>query len=298
MIPLNHQHLYYFWVVAREGSVSKAGEKLCLTQPTVSGQLAQLQKFLGKKLFEREKNRLVLTEEGRFVLDYANQIFNTAEELLEELRRGAPHKKNPRIRLGIDAHVSKQFALRCLKTIYAYKPTPEITLLEGSQKDLLRALRSQEFDLLLSEQIDLSEPSGTYTTVEVGRVRIFFVAAPQIARQVRRFPRDLANIPLLLPVPTSPVSSLVEQFLAQHHIEPKVIGKIHDVEFMRLLALEGAGVAPLPDISVSADLKAGRLVRLGRQAAGISKTLWLVAAKSHRPNPVVDYLLRNFRIGA
>jgi len=298
MIPLNHQHLYYFWMVAKEGSVSKASEKLCLTQPTVSGQLAQLQKVLGKHLFEREKNRLVLTEEGRFVLDYANQIFNTAEELLEALRQGAPHQNNPRIRLGIDTHVSKQVALRCLKMIYAHKPATQITLLEGSLKDLLPALCSRELDLLLSEQIILAKPNDPYINIEVGRLRIFFVAAPRIARQVERFPRDLANIPLLLPAPTSPLWSRIEQFLVQHQIQPKVIGKIHDVEFMRLLALEGIGAAPLHNLSISADLHAGRLVRLGRPSTHISKTLWLVAGKSHRSNPIVEHLLRNFRIGA
>lgn len=296
MIPLNHQHLYYFWVVSREGSVSQAAEKLFLTQPTVSGQLAQLEKFLGKKLFAREKNRLVLTEEGRFVLDYANRIFSTSEEMLEALQQGAPHKNNPRIRLGIDTHVSKHIALRCLKMIYAYKPSTQITLQEGSLKDLLPALRSHEMDLLLSEQITLAKPNDPYVNVEVGRVNMFFVAAPQIARQVRRFPRDLANIPLFLPAPSSPLWGSIEQFLVQHRIQAKVIGKINDFEFMRLLALEGIGAAPLHDIAVSADLHAGRLVRLGRRGTGIVKTLWLVAGKSHRSNPVVDYLLRKFRI--
>ena len=104
MIPLNHQHLYYFWVVAREGSVSKAAEKLFLTQPTVSGQLAQLEKFLGKKLFAREKNRLVLTEEGRFVLDYANHIFNTSEEMLEALQHGVEIPKSGNLFHGHAGH--------------------------------------------------------------------------------------------------------------------------------------------------------------------------------------------------
>jgi LysR family transcriptional activator of nhaA len=180
--------------------------------------------------------------------------------------------------------------------IYAYKPSTQITLQEGSLKDLLPALRSHELDLLLSEQIILAKPSDPYVNVEVGRVNIFFVAAPQIARQVRRFPRDLANIPLFLPAPTSPLWGSIEQFFVQHRIQPKVIGKINDFEFMRLLALEGIGVAPLHDMAVSADLRAGRLVRLGRQGTGIVKTLWLVAGKSHRSNPVVDYLLRKFRI--
>ncbi|HVO32389.1 MAG TPA: LysR family transcriptional regulator [Elusimicrobiota bacterium] len=297
MIPLNHQHLYYFWVVAREGSVSKAAEKLFLTQPTVSGQLAQLEGFLKKKLFERERNRLVLTEEGRFVLEYANHIFNASEEMLEALQQGAPHKDNPRIRLGIDTHVSKQVALRCLRMVYAYKPGIQITLQEGSLKDLLPSLRSRELDLLLSEQINLAKPSDPYINVEVGRVKIFFVAAPRIARQVRRFPRDLANIPLLLPAPSTPLWISIEQFLVQHKIQPKAIGKIHDFEFMRLLALEGAGAAPLHEMAVSADLKAGRLVRLGHRGTGIVKTLWLVAGQARRANPVVNYLLKNFRFG-
>src|ERR1035437_1805616 len=100
MLHLNHQHLYYFWVVAKEGSISKACPKLFLTQPAISSQIIKLEKSLGKKLFHRENRKLKLTEDGKLVLDYANQIFRYSEELLDAIG-DRPSREVMRIQVGI-----------------------------------------------------------------------------------------------------------------------------------------------------------------------------------------------------
>ncbi|MDD5657668.1 MAG: LysR family transcriptional regulator, partial [Elusimicrobia bacterium] len=93
MIPLNYHHLYYFFVVAREGSVAKAKEKLLLSQPTISAQIKELEEYLGHPLFERRKQRLHLTEDGRMALDYAERIFDLGEELKDVLSDRPPHAR-------------------------------------------------------------------------------------------------------------------------------------------------------------------------------------------------------------
>ncbi|HZY05282.1 MAG TPA: LysR family transcriptional regulator, partial [Anaeromyxobacteraceae bacterium] len=83
---LNYHHLYYFWTVARAGSIARASEELRLSQPTISNQLKTLEEALGHKLFERQGRRLVLTDVGRTALRYADDIFRTGRELQQSLK--------------------------------------------------------------------------------------------------------------------------------------------------------------------------------------------------------------------
>jgi LysR family transcriptional activator of nhaA len=75
MTWLNYNHLHYFWMVAREGSIARASAQLKLTPPTISGQLRALEEAVGEKLFTRVGRHLVLTDIGRVVFRYADEIF-------------------------------------------------------------------------------------------------------------------------------------------------------------------------------------------------------------------------------
>jgi LysR family transcriptional activator of nhaA len=86
---LNYKHLHYFWVVATEGSIARAADKLFITPQTISGQLSMLEQRIGQPLFDRVGRRLRLTETGRLVLGYADDIFELGRELGDVLR-GAP----------------------------------------------------------------------------------------------------------------------------------------------------------------------------------------------------------------
>jgi LysR family transcriptional regulator, transcriptional activator of nhaA len=297
MIILNHQHLYYFWMVAREGSITKACEKLYLGQPTVSAQIIQLEKSLGKKLFYRDKKRMILTEEGRIALGYANDIFGITRELVNHLR-DQPSQVDLSLHLGVDASVSKQIMVRLVESIYLYKPNAHVMVQEGAWPDLLEGLQTHALDVVLSEQgqTGLGRVDTDYQRTEVGQLGIVFVATPRFAGHVKSFPADLSKVSLLLPTRESPIWASVDQFLTHYKVQPHVVAEVGDTELLRLLALRGLGAAPLPDVAVAADLRAKRLVRLGRGSLGIIKRLWLVARKRQPPNAAVQYLMENFRL--
>ncbi|MBI5209948.1 MAG: LysR family transcriptional regulator [Elusimicrobia bacterium] len=296
MIALNHHHLYYFWVVAKEGGVTKACRKLYLAQPTVSAQIIQLERSLGKKLFEREKKRLVLTDDGRLVLDYAGAIFGMAQELLDAIK-DRPTGRTPRIQLGIVDQVSKQVARSLLKEIYRFKPGAQATVLEGTLGPMLAELRTHAADLVLSNVEVPVEEAAEYERALVGKLPVVFVAVPALARKVRAFPADLSAVPLLLPTRASPVWAGVERFLNRRGVEPRIVGEVQDVELLRLLALDGMGAAPIDQWTVAEDLRSGKLKCLGRGGAGIEEAVWLVAKKKHRLNPIAQHLLQRFRLG-
>ncbi|HEX9189669.1 MAG TPA: LysR family transcriptional regulator, partial [Vicinamibacteria bacterium] len=97
---LNYHHLLYFWAVAREGGVTRASEHLRLAQPTISGQLKALEEALGEKLFERTGRRLVLTDVGRVVFRYADEIFSLGRELQDTLK-DRPTGRPVRFNVGV-----------------------------------------------------------------------------------------------------------------------------------------------------------------------------------------------------
>src|SRR5687768_7348320 len=84
---LNYNHLFYFWMAAREGGVVRASEELMVSQPTISAQLKSLEAALGHPLFERAGRGRVLTEAGRIAFNYANDMFSLGQELVNALER-------------------------------------------------------------------------------------------------------------------------------------------------------------------------------------------------------------------
>ncbi len=295
MLGINLQQLYYFWKVAHERSFTRASQKLFLTQPAVSSQVRLLEKKLNRPLFERGKRKLVLTEDGRHVLSYANDIFDLAKDLVESLK-GQPSQKNPRLRLGINNTVTKEVASHCLRVVDKFHPDTPLIVRQGSAQDLIRDLRDRHLDLVLSDEPARRDEPEDYEQVLVGRIPVYFVAAPSVARAIRQFPSDLSKISLLLPNAANPLRIAMDAFLIQSKVQPNHVSEIADAELMHQLAVDGRGVAALHGLSITADLRSGRLIRLGRGKTGLSKGIWLISIARKRDHPVVEHLLKRFRL--
>lgn len=294
MIPLNLHHLYYFWVVAREGSIAKACPKLFLSQPAVSAQIMQLEKALKKKLFDRHKKRLHLTAEGELVQGYADEIFSRSQELLDALR-DRPQGQTLAIQIGIVDQVPKQVAREMISEILRFHPQSHITVHEGALSAMLAELRSHALDLVIS---DADLPMGTgdgYLRKEVGQLKAIWVGKSVLARKIRNFPQDLGQVPLLVPTSGSPLRIEVERFL--HHVQvlPQVLAEIQDVELLRSMVLDGKGIAAVPQVVITEDLQTKRLVPLSKRAGRLSNPLWLLARERHRQNPIGEHLMSSFQ---
>lgn len=294
-LDLNFHHLRYFWVVASEGGVSKAARTLHVAQPTISAQIIALERSIGRPLFVRGRKGMVLTEDGELVLDYANQVFGSARELIEVLA-GRPGKARPLARIGVVDQVSKQVVLQLVHEILAFRSDTLITLHEGSLPHSLAELRVHALDLILSNIDVPAEETGEFSKAHVGGLPIWFVCAPDLARKYGPYPQLLSSAPLLLPTRASPIWTGVEHFLNRQQIVPHVLAEVQGVELLRLMALEGLGVAPLNPIAADADLRAGRLVRLNPGSTGIEKTVWLISKKRRHASPLAQHLNRHFRI--
>jgi len=196
---LNYHHLLYFWTVAREGSIARACHVLHLSQPTISNQLRKLEGAIGGKLFLRVGRNLQLTETGRMVYRYAEEIFTIGRELKEAVD-GTAVNRPLRLAVGVSDVLPKLVVSRLLRPAFELDRAVHLVCREGKPAEMLAELEAHELDLVLSDA-----PAGTTTRGRMfshllGQCGVAFFGAPELAKKYRRgFPESLGVAPLLLP---------------------------------------------------------------------------------------------------
>jgi LysR family transcriptional activator of nhaA len=243
---LNYHHLLYFWTVAREGSVTRASQQLRLAQPTVSGQLKALEHALGEKLFERTGRRLVLTDVGRVVFRYADEIFSLGRELQDTLK-GRPTGRPVRFTVGVADAVPKLVAYRLLLPALSLPEPVHVVCREDKPERLLAELGAHSLDLVIADS-----PLGAGAKVKayshlLGETPVGIFGADALAAAHRRgFPRSLEGAPLLLPTESSSLRRSLDQWLDAEGLRPRVVGEIEDRALLKVFGQAGMGLFPAP----------------------------------------------------
>lgn len=282
---LNYHHLLYFWVVAREGSVSAAAKKLNLTQPTISAQLRALEISLGEKLFAKSGRGLVLTEPGRIALRYADEIFALGRELRDTLR-DRPTGKPVRLTVGIADVMPKLVAYRILRPAFEGGSEIEIVCREGSPEVLLGLLGQHEVDLVLTDAPASSTPIRAYNHF-LGESGTTFFAAPALANSVKKdFPRSLAGAPMLLPGASTQLRRALELWLDANAIEPRRVGEFDDLALMTAFGRGGTGIFPAPTV-IEQEIESQYGVRVVGRLPMVRERFYAVSAERKIKNPIV-----------
>lgn len=243
---LNYHHLLYFWVTAREGSITRASAVLNLTQPTISGQITALEQSLGEKLFQKSGRGLVLTEMGRIAFNYADEIFSLGKELRETFR-GRPSGRPPRLVVGIADVVPKLVAFRLIEPAFRMPQKVEVVCEEDEPQRLFGRLAAHDVDLVIS---DAPLPAGggvkAYNHL-LGESAIALFGTPAFAKQYRRrFPQSLDGAPLLLPAKGAEVRRMLDQLFESLDIRPEVAAEFEDSALMKICGQSGLGIFPAP----------------------------------------------------
>jgi len=243
---LNYHHLLYFWMVAKRGSIARACEELRLAQPTISGQLRALEESLGEKLFARQGRRLVLTEAGKVVYRYADEIFALGSELTDVLK-GRPRNRPMRLIVGISDLIPKLIAYRILEPALAMRGGVQIECYEDTPEKLLLGLSAHEFDLVITDA-----PANSAVRVRVfnhllGSSGVGLFASPPLANFYRkRFPDSLTGAPFLLPMKNSALRQIMDQWFEAHSIGPRILGEFQDTALLTAFGQSGAGIFAAP----------------------------------------------------
>lgn len=283
MIPINYHHLYYFWSVARSGSIAAATQRLYLSQPTLSGQLKELERSCKAKLLVRSRRGVSLTFEGREVFERCERIFSEGEELAALVHNG--FQAPALLRIGVCPTVSREVVLGALAFVRNSEKGCRVALFSGEADDLAAKLAKQSLDLVIADH-DYAAGSGhEFRSREISRLPVYFVASRAVKRLVRRFPDDLSRTALLLRPEFNPVRKQVDQFLARKRVKVRIDADSDDVDLLRRLAAEGHGVAALSALSLAPDLKSGRLVLLHSSPIGIEERVWFACGARPRANP-------------
>ena len=287
---LNYQHYFYFWRVAKLGSVTEACRELRLAQPTISAQLKVFEETLGEKLFVRDGRNLKLTESGKLAYRYAEQVFACGLEFLDALE--GKDVSAPRVlKVGIADVVPKIIAYRLIEPAFA--PDSNVTVMcnEDRTERLLAELAISEEDLVIADApVPASVKVKAYTHF-LGECGVSFVAAPEMARRFRRnFPQSLANAPLLLPTSGAAVRREIDRWLENLGVTPRIMGEFQDSALMKLVAREGKGIAPIPSVVEKEVKRELHLERVG-VTDQIRERFFLITVEKRLKNPIVKAIV-------
>lgn len=243
---LNYHHLQYFWVTAREGGVSRASAKLHLSQPTISAQIKRLEEVLGVQLFHRLGRSLVLTDMGRLVFHYADEIFNVGRELLDAVKTSQPGRLLP-LTVGVSNAVPKLVASRLLRPLL-HAPSPvRLVCREENTEQLLTHLATHALDVVLA---DTAAPPHIRVKVfnhALGESDTAFFAPPDLARRLRRrFPQSLQDAPTVVPTSNTALRHDLEAWLDGIQVRPAIVGEFEDPALMKAFGAESRAVFPAP----------------------------------------------------
>ncbi len=240
---LNYHHLLYFWTVAREGSVTRASEILELTQPTVSTQVASLEKAFGTALFRRTGRAVTLTESGRLVYEYADEIFKLGQELVRVMKEGPSRARSARVVIGVADVLPKFIVYRLLEPVYHLEEPVNLEVIESKSDKLLTELAMHNLDLVLTDS------QVTTSTVKVkayhhllGESPVGVMAKPSLAKRLREsFPQSLQGAPFLLPTESTSLRKAIDEWFTSRKLRPDIRGEFDDTALLNSFGSGGVG---------------------------------------------------------
>ncbi|MCU7920735.1 MAG: transcriptional activator NhaR [Candidatus Thiodiazotropha sp. (ex Epidulcina cf. delphinae)] len=291
---INYKHLRYFWVVAKEGGVTRASERLHLTPQTISGQLSLLEDHLGTTLFTRVGRNLELTETGRLVLSYADEIFSLGGEL-EEVIHQLPTGRSQLFRVGVVDVLPKSIAHRILQPALQMTDSVRMICREASLDTLLAELAVHRLDLVLADRPIPPTVSTRGFSHKLGECAAGFFATEQLRQQLKGdFPHCLDGAPLLLPSSGNQLRSNIDQWFDKYRIHPRLIAEFDDSALMKAFGQEGAGIFIAP-AATKEEVERQFQVRSIGQVDEVKEHFYAISIERRITHPVVSTLLETAR---
>ena len=286
MRRLNYHHLLYFWTVAREGTVARAGARLHLTQPTVSGHLRSLEAALGARLFARAGRTLALTDAGREVYRYADEIFALGRELEEVVRDGRPARPT-RLLVGVADTLPKEIVYRLIEPALALPEPVRVVCEHGPPDDLVARLAVNALDVVLADA-----PAGPAAKVRafshlLGECGLSFMGTPALAAAHRHgFPRSLDGAPFLLPAEGTVLRRSLDQWFEAQGVWPRVRGEFADPGVLKVFGQNGTGLFAVRT-AVEAETERQYGVRLLGRVESIRERFYAISVERRLNHPAV-----------
>jgi LysR family transcriptional activator of nhaA len=283
---VNYHHLLYFWVVAREGGLVPAGKVLGVSHPTLSAQVHALEDHLGEKLFTKVGRKLALTEMGRVVFRYADEIFTLGREMVDTVRGRSPGQPL-RLDVGVVDVVPKLIVQKLLQPALSLPEPVKIVCYEDSYDKLLADLALHTLNIVLA---DSPVPSGSSVRAFnhlLGETEVSFFGARSLARVYRKdFPGSLEGAPMLLPLESSPLRRALNQWFDRNGVKPRVVAEFQDSALLKVFGSDGVGLFPAPAVVEDAVCHQYGVEVVGR-APEVKERFYAVSVERRLKHPAV-----------
>jgi len=288
--PFNYKHLYYFWVVAKEGGISRAADKLDMAVQTVSAQVRELERSLGYALLKPAGRGLVLTEAGLAAMQQADLIFQLGESLPARVR-DAMSTPTVRLVVGICDGLPKLVVHRLLLPVIA-EPNLRLLCHEGELDDLLGDLALHRLDIVLSDRPAPANPNIKLYSHAMGLSTIGWYGTPSLVEAASRdFPQSLCDIPVLLPTAHTAMRDRLDQWFERRAIRPHIVGEFEDSALIKTFGASGMGVFPAAEW-VHDDLLAHYAVQRLGPCDGVTEHFYAIGTEKKVQHPLVQRLLQ------
>ena len=285
----NYHHLHYFWVVAKEGGMARAADRLGMAVQTVSTQVRELERSLGHSLLKPAGRGLALTEAGVVAMHQADQIFGLGQQLPAAIR-DAVSSPGVRLAVGVSDGLPKLVVRRLMQVVLK---EPQLRLLchEGEQAELLAELALHRLDVVLSDRAAPPNPNLKLYSHALGASPLAWYAPPSWAAAARRgFPRSLAKVPVLLPTTHAAVRAPLDQWFERESIRPLVVGEFEDSALLKTFGAAGMGVFAAAELVHDELVARYGVVRVGR-CEGVEEHFFAIGTEKKVMHPLVQRLL-------
>ena len=288
-LQFSYRHLYYFWVVAKEGGMSRAAERLDMAVQTVSAQVRELERALGATLLKPAGRGLVLTEAGLAAMRQADQIFQLGEQL-PGIVRDATAGPSLRLAVGVADGVPKLVVWSLLQPLMA-EPQLRLMAQEDEFDDLLGQLALHRLDVVLADRPAPANPNLKLYSHAIGRSALVWYATAALAeRAARNYPDSLAEVPLVLPSHHVAVRARIDHWFERHGIRQTIVGEFEDSALLKTFGAGGMGVFPAVAL-VHDDLVATYGVKRVGRCEGVHERFYAIATPRKVQHPLVNRLL-------
>jgi LysR family transcriptional regulator, transcriptional activator of nhaA len=287
----NYKHLYYFWVVAKEGGITRAAEKLDMAVQTVSAQVRELEQDLGYALLKPAGRGLVLTDAGLAAMQQADHIFQLGESL-PAVVRDAVSTPAVRLAIGISDGLAKLVVHRLLKPVIT-EPNLRLLCHEGEFDSLLGDLALHRLDIVLSDRAAPANPNIKLYSHALGSSDLAWYATPALVKAAKKnFPHSLTDMPILLPTGHTAVRARLDHWFEQHAIRPRIVGEFEDSALLKTFGASGMGVFPAAQW-VHDDLLARYGVQRLGPCEGVIEHFFAIGTEKKVQHPLVQRLLQS-----
>lgn len=288
-LHFNYRHLYYFWVVGKEGGVARAAERLGMAVQTVSTQVRELERTIGHALLKPAGRGLQLTEAGRAAMAQADQIFALGEAL-PALVRDAATAPVVRLKVGIADSLPKLIVHQLMQPVL-HEPQLRLWVDVDDVDDLLADLAMHRLDAVLADRPAPQNPNLRLYSHRLGSSPVAWYAPRSLASAARKgFPHSLARVPVLLPTPQAAVRTLLDAWFDRMGIQPLVAGEFEDSALLKTFGADGMGVFPAAQLTHDQLVERYRVVHIG-DCTGVEEHFYAIGTEKKVVHPLVQRLL-------